>query len=51
VLDERGKEYSTVGDSDVNDAVSDLVRGQLCTAIVNILNHVRMQPIPNAVRA
>lgn len=39
ILDERGKEYSVVGDDAVTEAVTDLVRGDLCSALKLVFNH------------
>jgi len=38
-LDERSKEYSMIGDDTVNEAVTDLVRGHLCTSLGKIFHH------------
>ena len=40
ILDERGKEYDAIGDSDVTESVNDLVRGVLAPAVFSILQHV-----------
>lgn len=39
LLDERSKQYSRAGDDSVNETVTHLVRGPLCTALKNILEH------------
>ncbi|TRY67052.1 hypothetical protein TCAL_07812 [Tigriopus californicus] len=46
VLDERSKQYSFAGDDSVSQAVTDLVRGSLCPAIKQVLEHgLRRSPL------
>lgn len=39
VLDERSKDYTSAGDDSVTEAVTDLVRGHLCSTLKNIFEH------------
>ncbi|XP_075222626.1 small G protein signaling modulator 3 homolog isoform X2 [Lycorma delicatula] len=44
VLDERSKQYSCAGDDSVSETVTDLVRGTLCPAIKQVLEHGMRRP-------
>lgn len=44
LLDERSKQYSTAGDDSVTENITDLVRGTLCPAIKQILEHGMKRP-------
>lgn len=44
LLDERSKQYSCAGDDAVSEAVTDLVRGTLCPAIKQVLEHGMKKP-------
>ncbi|XP_046386904.1 small G protein signaling modulator 3 homolog [Ischnura elegans] len=44
LLDERSKQYSCAGDDSVSQAVTDLVRGTLCPAIKQVLEHGMKRP-------
>ncbi|KAF4518451.1 hypothetical protein B566_EDAN002106 [Ephemera danica] len=44
LLDERSKQYSSAGDDAVSEAVTDLVRGTLCPAVKQILEHGMRRP-------
>lgn len=44
LLDERSKQYSCAGDDAVSEAVTDLVRGTLCPAIKQVLEHGMRKP-------
>ncbi|CAB3359573.1 Hypothetical predicted protein [Cloeon dipterum] len=44
LLDERSKQYSSAGDDAVSEAVTDLVRGTLCPAIKQVLEHGMRKP-------
>jgi len=44
LLDERSKQYSCAGDDSVSEVVTDLVRGTLCPAIKQVLEHGMKRP-------
>lgn len=44
VLDERSKQYSCAGDDSVSEVITDLVRGTLCPAIKQVLEHGMKRP-------
>nr|CAD7260205.1 unnamed protein product [Timema shepardi] len=44
LLDERSKQYSCAGDDSVSEAVTDLVRGILCPAVKQVLEHGMKKP-------
>ncbi|XP_039282761.1 small G protein signaling modulator 3 homolog isoform X2 [Nilaparvata lugens] len=44
ILDERSKQYSCAGDDSVSEVVTDLVRGTLCPAIKQVLEHGMRRP-------
>lgn len=44
LLDERSKQYSCAGDDSVSETVTDLVRGTLCPAIKQVLEHGMKRP-------
>ncbi|KAJ1525754.1 hypothetical protein ONE63_008960 [Megalurothrips usitatus] len=44
LLDERSKQYSCAGDDAVSEAVTDLVRGTLCPAVKQVLEHGMRKP-------
>ncbi len=44
LLDERSKQYSTAGDDSVTETITDLVRGTLCPAVKQILEHGMKRP-------
>ncbi|XP_069671579.1 small G protein signaling modulator 3 homolog isoform X1 [Periplaneta americana] len=44
LLDERSKQYSCAGDDSVSEAVTDLVRGTLCPAVKQVLEHGMKRP-------
>jgi hypothetical protein len=44
LLDERSKQYSCAGDDSVSEAVTDLVRGTLCPAMKQVLEHGMKRP-------
>ncbi|KAI8478067.1 Small G protein signaling modulator 3 [Branchiostoma belcheri] len=44
LLDERSKLYTTAGDDQVTEAITDLVRGTLCPALKMIFDHGLRQP-------
>uniref|UniRef100_A0A069DX50 Small G protein signaling modulator 3 n=1 Tax=Panstrongylus megistus TaxID=65343 RepID=A0A069DX50_9HEMI len=44
VLDERSKQYSCAGDDSVSEAITDLVRGTLCPAMKQVLEHGMKRP-------
>ncbi|KAL1122962.1 hypothetical protein AAG570_003286 [Ranatra chinensis] len=44
VLDERSKQYSCAGDDSVTEAITDLVRGTLCPAFKQVLEHGMKRP-------
>nr|CAB3266036.1 small G protein signaling modulator 3 homolog [Phallusia mammillata] len=45
LLDERSKTYSAAGDGNVNDSITDLVRGGLCPALSAIFEHGLRRPV------
>lgn len=44
LLDERSKQYSVAGDDSVSETITDLVRGTLCPAIKQVLEHGMKRP-------
>ncbi|GLH16454.1 TBC1 domain family member whacked [Gryllus bimaculatus] len=44
LLDERSKQYSCAGDDSVSEVVTDLVRGTLCPAVKQVLEHGMKRP-------
>jgi hypothetical protein len=44
LLDERSKQYSCAGDDSVSEAITDLVRGTLCPAVKQVLEHGMKRP-------
>jgi len=44
LLDERSKQYSIAGDDSVSETITDLVRGALCPAIKQVLEHGMKRP-------
>jgi hypothetical protein len=43
-LDERSKQYSIAGDDSISETITDLVRGTLCPAIKQVLEHGMKRP-------
>ncbi|XP_050420566.1 small G protein signaling modulator 3 homolog isoform X2 [Adelges cooleyi] len=44
LLDERSKQYSIAGDDSVSEIITDLVRGALCPALKQVLEHGMKRP-------
>ncbi|XP_025418644.1 small G protein signaling modulator 3 homolog [Sipha flava] len=44
LLDERSKQYSIAGDDSISETITDLVRGTLCPAIKQVLEHGMKRP-------
>lgn len=44
LLDERSKQYSSAGDDSIAECITDLVRGNLCHAIKQVLEHGMKRP-------
>lgn len=44
LLDERSKQYSVAGDDSISETITDLVRGTLCPAIKQVLEHGMKRP-------
>ncbi|XP_050546221.1 small G protein signaling modulator 3 homolog isoform X2 [Daktulosphaira vitifoliae] len=44
LLDERSKQYSVAGDDSISEIITDLVRGSLCSAIKQVLEHGIKRP-------
>lgn len=44
LLDERSKQYSSAGDDSIQECITDLVRGNLCHAMKQVLEHGMKRP-------
>lgn len=44
LLDERSKEYSSAGDDSITETITDLVRGNLCLVMKQVLEHGMKRP-------